>query len=69
MRADRFLPSEADEQVLLVRWLQVVALAHDRSSNETASSPEAQRRTGRMKAADTSAGFPDLVGSTVTWSP
>lgn len=55
------LPTEDQEQRLLVQWLRVQRLIHHHSPNETGHTAEAQRRAGRMKAIGTSAGFPDLI--------
>lgn len=55
------LPTEDAEQRALVQWLRLRGYAFHHSPNATGHTPEARRRAGRMKAAGTSAGFPDLL--------
>lgn len=54
-------PTEEQEQRMLVQYLRLHGYTLHHSPNETGHTPEARRRAGRMKAAGTSKGFPDLL--------
>lgn len=55
------LPTEDQEQRTLVAYLRVKGYKLHHSPNATGHTAEARRRAGRMKAAGTSKGFPDLL--------
>ena len=54
-------PLEAEEGLILVRYLRIRNIAFTHIPNETGHTPEAKRRAIRMKQQGTSKGFLDYV--------
>jgi hypothetical protein len=59
--AQQLVPTEAQEQQVVIQYLELKGHKFTAIPNETGHTPEAKRRAIRMKRAGVRKGFPDLV--------